>query len=94
MGPDNICVEKKNFETKNLATKNIVTKNLLGLIQILDQRNLGPGRQIPWEPGNQVPMKCLSSSEFVGRIHAFSQIGKISLTEGYELTRNNSCDKN
>ena len=46
------------------------------------------------ETGKQVPMKCISSSEFFGRIHAFLQIDRISLTEGYELTRNNSCDKN
>ena len=52
------------------------------------------GRQILWEPGNQVPTKCLSSSKFFGRIHAFSRIDRISLTEGYELTRNNSCDMN
>ena len=52
------------------------------------------GRQILWEPGNQVPTKCLSWSEFFDRIHAFSRIDRISLTKGYELTRNNSCDKN
>ena len=36
------------------------------------------GRQILWEPGNQVPTKCLSLSEFFGRIHALSRIDKFN----------------
>ena len=37
-----------------------------------------PGRQIPWEPGNQVPTKCIGSSEFFGRIYALQQIDKFN----------------
>ena len=32
------------------------------------------GRLFLWEPGNQVPTKCLSSSEIFGRIHELSRI--------------------
>ena len=36
------------------------------------------GRQIHWEPGNQVPTKCISSSEFFGRIHTLFQVDRFN----------------
>ena len=41
---------------------------------LLTLRTVRPGRRFLWEPGNQVPTKCLSSSEIFGRIHALSRI--------------------
>ena len=53
-----------------------------------------PGRQIQWEPGNQVPTKFLSSSDVFGRIHALLPIIRVSVTEGYELKEMITCDRN
>ena len=51
---------------------------LMGLDMKMTLHTTPPGRQILWEPGNQVPTKCISSSEFFGRIHALPRIDKFN----------------
>ena len=45
----------------------------------------GPGRHIHGKPGNQVPMKCISSSEIFGMIPAKTHVDRISLTKERKL---------
>ena len=65
-----------------------------------------PGRLFLWEPGNQVPTKCISSSELFVWIHALSRIDKFNRRmwthkKWFLVTRNDflwqeliSCDEN
>ena len=56
----------------------MLTKSIFENIKRGKKWSSSTGRQIPWEPGNQVPTKYISSCEFFGRIPMLLQIDIIA----------------
>ena len=62
--------KKLSVNIQNAGRGNTMLHVTMLQVEILQCYMLQSGRNIQGEPGNQVPMKCISSSEFFGMIHA------------------------